>query len=218
MEEVLESASTPSWQYIKDNPKWRSYPAHEWSKRTGIEIIYDEVSTSKLKDLWKNWNNMPQQMKDLSDEKSIELYGLNNKAHFEKLISNLNHSRFDGYDFILHRHNPRNGTQHYDLRFMDLKSNKLLHSFACPDNFLDNIMDGKKMAIYKTRDHDPRWLTLKSYRLENIDKGTINYKIYKPKNFFSLEFNGDILKGLFYLFKLNSSTKRDDIWLMYKKA
>lgn len=212
--QLIESINIPSLEYRRNNPGWRNYDVHKWSQRTGIEIIYDEISTKKLEDIWKNWNKMPDQMKEISDQKSIELYGINNKSHFEKLMSEKG-SRFDGYSFILHRHNPRHGSEHYDFRFMDLKNDKLLHSFACPSNFIDDIVN-KSIAIYKTRDHDPRWLTLKSYRLETIDKGTINYKVYKPFNFFILEINGNILKGTFQLFKLNGH-KRNDIWLMRKK-
>ena len=31
--------------------------------------------------------------------------------------------------FVLHKHNPRNGSLHYDLRFVDPRNPKILHSF-----------------------------------------------------------------------------------------
>lgn len=207
--DILESFD-PSREYIRKYPNWRSMPVHRWRKQTGLEIIYDEISNSKLKELWNNWNKMPNNMKEASDKKCIELYGINNKSHYEKLIEK---SQYDGFDFILHKHNPRNGSTHFDLRFMDLKNNKLLHSFACPSNFLDTI---NRCVLYKTRDHDPRWLTLKSYRLDTIDKGTVDYKIYNKDKYFLLNFNGKIIKGTYQLFKLNGH-KRNDLWLLIKK-
>jgi hypothetical protein len=113
--------------------------------------------------------------------------------------------------FIIHKHNPRNGSEHYDLRFLDPHDNKLLHSFATPSNFLETI-DNKSLLI-KTRDHDPRWLTLKSHRLTDIDTGTVSIKTQTSK-YFELIFNGKVINGKYKLFKLK--TKRDDHWLFIK--
>ena len=115
-------------------------------------------------------------------------------------------------DFIIHKHNPRSGSEHYDLRFVDPKDSKLLHSFAAPSDFLKTI--GKKTTIVKTRDHDPRWLTLKSYRLKDIDSGKATIKVSTGK-YFEIVFKGKIIKGAYRLFKLK--TKRDDYWLLIKK-
>ena len=86
--QLIESINIPSLEYRRNNPGWRNYDVHKWSQRTGIEIIYDEISIKKLEDIWKNWNKMPDQMKEISDQKSIELYGINNKSHFEKSDQN----------------------------------------------------------------------------------------------------------------------------------
>lgn len=115
--------------------------------------------------------------------------------------------------FIIHKHQPRSGSLHYDLRFLDPKNSKLLHSFATPSNFLETL--NTKTPIVKTRDHDPRWLTLQSYRLETIDKGTVTFKVATSK-YFDMIFNGKILNGEYRLFKL-SKTFRDDRWLMIRK-
>lgn len=114
--------------------------------------------------------------------------------------------------FIIHQHEPRSGSIHYDLRFLDNKDNKLLHSFAAPSNFLETIH--KKTVLVKTRDHDPRWLNLKSYRLKDIDKGLVSVLV-STKNYFELEFKGKKIKGKYKLFKLK--TKRNDQWLLFKK-
>ena len=115
--------------------------------------------------------------------------------------------------FILHKHEPRSGSLHYDLRFVDPKNPKLLHSFACPKNFLETL--NTKSSIVKTRDHDVRWLTLQSYRMKTIDSGTVTYKVSTAK-YFDITFHGKILNGEYRLFKL-SRTNRDDRWLMIRK-
>ena len=116
--------------------------------------------------------------------------------------------------FIIHRHDPRNGSVHHDLRFVDPRDRTKLFSFAAPSNFMDTI--NSKTVLAKTREHDVRWMTLKSYRLKDIDKGVVNIKLGTEK-FFDLEFHGKILKGKYKLFKLKN-TKRDDRWLLFKKG
>jgi len=129
------------------------------------------------------------------------------------LYENVSKTLFEGFKFIIHEHEPRSGSKHYDIRFMDLKNDKLLHSFAAPSDFLTNP---DKAVIYKTRDHDPRWLTLKSYRLKVVDEGTLDYKMYRPNGYFELVFNGSILNGTYRLMKLKDR-RRDDVWLLIKK-
>jgi len=212
--QLEEQALDPSPQYVKDHPDWKNDLAQKWRMETGIELIYNEPNISLLNDIWNNWQQMPSNLKRISDEKSIELFGLTNKQHYAKLIRNPSQNKFYGYRFILHRHNPRQGSIHGDLRFLDLKNNKLLHSFAVPKEWLDNT--DLKSTIYKTRDHDPRWLDLKSYRLETIDEGYVDYKMYRPSAYFDLEFHGKILNTRKILFKLKDRY-RDDIWMIVNK-
>jgi hypothetical protein len=185
--------------------------ALKWSKETGIELIHVVKNKFELDDLWKNWSKMPSNLKKESDKKCLELFGKTNIQLYKQLY---NVVRYDGYPFILHQHNPRNGSEHYDLRFLDLKNPKLLHSFALPDNWQKNI---NKTVLFKTRDHDPRWLQLESYRLKTIDKGVINYKIYKPYGYFLLEFTGNIINGTYQLFKLRDKIRKD-VWMLVKKS
>jgi hypothetical protein len=184
--------------------------AIDWSNETGIEIIYNVSDKFKLNDLWKNWQKMPIHLKKESDKKCLQLFGKTNSGLYKSLYNTV---RYDGFPFILHLHNPRNGSEHYDLRFLDLKNPKLLHSFALPDNWQNNI---NKTVLFKTRDHDPRWLKLESYRLKTIDEGVINYKIYKPYGYFLLEFSGNIIKGTYQLFKLKDKIRKD-VWMLVKK-
>jgi hypothetical protein len=113
--------------------------------------------------------------------------------------------------FVVHKHNPRSGSEHYDLRFLDPDNPKLLHSFAFGSDFLEKASE--RVVGVKTRDHDPRWLTLKSYRLEEIDKGIVLIGISTSK-YFELKFEGKVLKGKYKLFKVKSG--RGDNWLLSK--
>lgn len=129
------------------------------------------------------------------------------------LYEQVSKSMFDGFKFVIHKHEPRSGSLHFDLRFLDLKNPKLLHSFAAPSDFIENI---ERSTVYKTRDHDPRWLTLKSYRLDEIDSGVMSYKMYRPRDYFELDFHGTIITGTYRLMKLKNRG-RDDLWLLVKK-
>lgn len=121
-------------------------------------------------------------------------------------------TKLDDVPFVLHEHDPRSGTVHKDFRFLDPYDESNLLSFAVPAQFQ---FDDKKTTLVKTRDHDPRWLTLKSYRLKVLDKGTIHFVTSSPL-YFKFQIKGKHLKGNYLLFKL-SKTKRDDQWLLIKR-
>ncbi len=115
--------------------------------------------------------------------------------------------------FIVHKHHPRNGSLHYDLRFIDPKDPKLLHSFAFGSDFEKKA--STKIVGVKTRDHDPRWLTLKSYRLETIEEGKVTLMV-STKKYFEMVFDGKILNGLYKLIKVKSH--RGDNWILVRKS
>ena len=60
-------------------------PVHKWRAETGIELIHKEPTQEELDRIWKNWQLMPQDMKDISDKKSIEMFGCTNVEHYNKL-------------------------------------------------------------------------------------------------------------------------------------
>lgn len=60
-------------------------PVHKWRAETGIELIHKEPTEEELDRIWKNWQLMPQDMKDISDKKSIELFGCINADNYSKL-------------------------------------------------------------------------------------------------------------------------------------
>lgn len=60
-------------------------PIHKWRATTGIELIHKEPTEDELDRIWQNWQLMTDKMKQLSDEKSIELFGINNAKHYMQL-------------------------------------------------------------------------------------------------------------------------------------
>lgn len=117
-------------------------------------------------------------------------------------------------EFIIHQHNPRRGSEHYDLRFQDAKDPKIVHSFALPTTFPETV--NKKTTVVKTRLHGEHWLTIKSYRLKVFDQGKVSIKIQTSK-YFELEFKGSIINGFYKLFKLKN-TFRGDYWILVKQG
>ena len=113
--------------------------------------------------------------------------------------------------FIIHIHDARNTNRHYDLRILNPYNDKELMSFAFGKDFEKEYT--KKIAGVRTKDHDPRWLDLKSYRLETFDEGTVTFRTYSYK-YMALNFNGKKIKGNYKLFKVKSD--RDDNWLLIK--
>jgi len=189
-----------------------------FEKSTGCIVLHDTVEfphARSIKEQWESWCNMPDHLKKLSDQYSVRLFGKTNQQRYGELLKEeiQQQSMYNGFPFIIHRHNPRHGSEHYDLRFLDLKNKKLLYSFALPDNWMNNV---NKTVLFKTRDHDPRWLQLESYRLTDIDNGTVDYKMYRPHGYFVLDFHGKILNGTYQLFKLRDKIRKD-VWMLVKK-
>lgn len=66
--------------------KLKKDEVHRWRMETGIELIHKEPSKKELERIWKNWQLMSDDMKEKSDKKSIELFGVDNKTNYERLI------------------------------------------------------------------------------------------------------------------------------------
>lgn len=61
--------------------------AIEWMDKSMIYIITPQDSMAQLEDLWNNWNSMHLKHRRDSDMKSLELFNMTNKDHYEKLKS-----------------------------------------------------------------------------------------------------------------------------------
>lgn len=63
-------------------------PVHLWRATTGLELIHKEPTKKEQLRIWNNWNKMTAEMKQKSDEKSIELFGKDNASHHQEIMKN----------------------------------------------------------------------------------------------------------------------------------
>ena len=77
----------PPLEYKRLPDYLKSDPIHAWRAKTGIELIHKEPSLKELNRIWNNWNLMNDKQKRISDAKSIEFFGKDNKTHYEELLS-----------------------------------------------------------------------------------------------------------------------------------
>lgn len=61
--------------------------AHKFRALSGIELIHKEPSIDEFNRIWHNWNNMTDDMKAESDKESIRIFGVDNKTHYNQLLS-----------------------------------------------------------------------------------------------------------------------------------
>lgn len=60
-------------------------PVHRWRAETGVELVHNEPTDEELERIWRNWQLMPASMKNISDEKSYQLFGVSNADHYKAL-------------------------------------------------------------------------------------------------------------------------------------
>lgn len=60
-------------------------PVHRWRAETGIELIHKEPDEAEQDRIWANWQLMSDEMKEMSDIKSLELFGCTNEQHYNFL-------------------------------------------------------------------------------------------------------------------------------------
>lgn len=61
-------------------------PVHLWRAKTGIELIHKEPTKDEQIRIWHNWNEMSDELKEISDKKSIEFFGKDNVAHNNEVM------------------------------------------------------------------------------------------------------------------------------------
>lgn len=82
----------PPLSYDKLPDHLKNDPVHSWRAKTGIELIHKEPTIEELERIWKNWNLMTDDQKRISDEKSIELFGIDNTTHYWRLVKEYHES------------------------------------------------------------------------------------------------------------------------------
>lgn len=79
--EVIENYGMKKYLELAEDP------AHKFRMDTGIELIHKEPTKQELIRIYENWLQMDRKKKKISDEKSMELFGMTNISHFLKLIT-----------------------------------------------------------------------------------------------------------------------------------
>jgi len=64
-----------------------SDPVHLWRAQTGIELIHKEPTKEEQERIWKNWQEMTDEQKVISNKKSIELFGITNEENHKKITN-----------------------------------------------------------------------------------------------------------------------------------
>lgn len=60
---------------------------HIWRADNGIELIHKEKTYKEQNRIWKNWQEMSEEYKNISDKKSIEFFGINNRENHLKIMN-----------------------------------------------------------------------------------------------------------------------------------
>ena len=179
---------------------------HRWRMNTGIELIHKEPDLEEQKRIWKNWQLMSDDQKKISDEKCMELTGMNNeqfntfimnnywkntqqpklKRHFDILYENIMKNYLEQK-----KEYESNGKYNlFEINFPIVRQNKhyflecckhlLLedyHIFPVPKLLLDNIEQFVKDNIKITiNSHN---FVEKTYLFKDILKLTENWDKYK---------------------------------------
>ena len=63
-------------------------PVHKWRMETGIELIHKEPDFEEQQRIWKNWQLMSDEDKQISDKKCIEFTGMTNNQLHEFIMKN----------------------------------------------------------------------------------------------------------------------------------
>ena len=79
LEEIRANYDDKTYQELASDP------VHRWRAVTGIELIHREPTYQELYRIWQNWQLMDDEEKMISDQKSVELFGIDNETHFYQL-------------------------------------------------------------------------------------------------------------------------------------
>ena len=80
IEEIKEYYPKQADQILRD-------PVHVWRAKTGIELIHKEPTLKKQKRIWLNWQLMTDEQKKISDQKSLEIFGIINSDHYQNILA-----------------------------------------------------------------------------------------------------------------------------------
>lgn len=90
---VLLSPERNNFEDADENPEKKRL-AIKWMQSSGLKMILDTDNLKELKAQWNAWSLLSHDQQILSDEKSLELFGVTNFQHYEEIYKRImNHSK-----------------------------------------------------------------------------------------------------------------------------
>ena len=54
---------------------------NQWILENGIELVHQTSTKQEMEEIWNRWQKMSKKKQKISDQKSIELFGMTNEQH-----------------------------------------------------------------------------------------------------------------------------------------
>ena len=54
---------------------------NQWIQENGIELVHQTPTKQEMEEIWDRWQKMSKKKQEISDQKSIELFGMTNEQH-----------------------------------------------------------------------------------------------------------------------------------------
>ena len=54
---------------------------NQWIQENGIELVHQTPTKQEMEEIWNRWQKMSTKKQKISDQKSIELFGMTNEQH-----------------------------------------------------------------------------------------------------------------------------------------
>ena len=54
---------------------------NKWIQENGIELVHQTPTKQEMEEIWGRWQKMSRNEQEISDQKSIELFGMTNEQH-----------------------------------------------------------------------------------------------------------------------------------------
>ena len=54
---------------------------NQWIQENGIELVHQTPTKQEMEEIWNRWQKMSKKKQKISDQKSIELFGMTNEQH-----------------------------------------------------------------------------------------------------------------------------------------
>ena len=54
---------------------------NKWIQENEIELVHQTPTKQEMEEIWNRWQKMSRNEQEISDQKSIELFGMTNEQH-----------------------------------------------------------------------------------------------------------------------------------------